>query len=288
MDWNDKLQRIIDYTEDHLQRKEEPVDMDEITRISGCSYHFFLKVFSYMNGISYAEYVRHRKLTLAGYDLKSSPIKVVDLSYKYGYDSPTSFTKAFQQFHGISPKEARGASARLQVLPRMQVYTRNKYSWRIEHKPSFRLIGKRASISCIAGSPQTEIPGFWNECQKNGIYSQIISLDTGKPKGLFGISEKYDEASDQLSYAIMAISDYILPEGFCEMQIPETSWAVFDCRGPVPQAIQEGWDYLRKEWLVKYPFQHASCPELEWYSDGNSYSSEYLSQIWIPIIIKED
>ena len=100
MDWNHKLQRIIDYTEEHLQRKEEPVDMDEITRISGCSYHFFLKVFSYMNGISYAEYVRHRKLTLAGYDLKSSPIKVVDLSYKYGYDSPTSFTKAFQQFMG--------------------------------------------------------------------------------------------------------------------------------------------------------------------------------------------
>lgn len=106
MEWNEKLQKIIDYVENHLQRKEEPIDAEKIIEIAGCSYNFFQKVFSYMNGISLAEYIRFRKLTLAGYDLKSTDIKVIDLSYKYGYDSPTSFTKAFQQFHGISPKEA--------------------------------------------------------------------------------------------------------------------------------------------------------------------------------------
>ena len=89
MEWNEKLQIIIDYVEHHLQRKEEPVDVQEIAKIAGCSYGFFQKVFSYMNGISFAEYVRSRKMTLAGYDLKSTEMKVVDISYKYGYDSPT-------------------------------------------------------------------------------------------------------------------------------------------------------------------------------------------------------
>lgn len=101
--------------------KEEPVDVQEIAKIAGCSYGFFQKVFSYMNGISFAEYVRSRKMTLAGYDLKSTDMKVVDISYKYGYDSPTSFTKAFHQFHGISPMEARRDQSELRILPKMQI-----------------------------------------------------------------------------------------------------------------------------------------------------------------------
>lgn len=107
MEWNEKLKKIIDYVEDHLQRREEPIDENVVAEIAGCSFGFFQKVFSYMNGISFSEYIRSRKLTLAGYDLKSTDLKVVDISYKYGYASPTSFTKAFQQFHGVTPKEAR-------------------------------------------------------------------------------------------------------------------------------------------------------------------------------------
>lgn len=105
MEWNEKLQLLIDYVENHLQRYEEPIDIQEIVKIAECSYTFFQKVFSYMNGISFADYIRYRKLTLAGYDMKSTRLKVVDISYKYGYESPTSFTKAFQNFHGISLKK---------------------------------------------------------------------------------------------------------------------------------------------------------------------------------------
>ena len=63
MEWNEKLQVIIDYVEEHLQRTQEAIDPIEIERLAGCSYHFFQKVFSYMNDISFAEYIRYRKLT---------------------------------------------------------------------------------------------------------------------------------------------------------------------------------------------------------------------------------
>lgn len=69
-----------------------------------------------------------------------------------------------------------------------------------------------------------------------------------------------------------------------EIQIPDALWAVFDCRGAAPQAIQNGWKYLQEEWLTKYPFPHAQCPELEWYSHDNSDDGDSLSQIWIPVI----
>lgn len=287
MEWNEKLQAIIDYVENHLQRTEEPLDKEEIEKLSGCSYLFFLKIFSYMNGFSFAEYIRARKMTLAGYDLKSTNLKVIEISYKYGYDSPTSFTKAFQQFHGVSPKEARNTNVVLKVTPKMQLSFQQKYSWRLVQKNSFRLIGKSIKVSCKDNLHYTKIPAFWNACQRNGIFSKLISMDCGKPKGLFGLFGSYEEESEEIEYSIMVRSDQNLPSEFAEIIIPEVTWAIFDCIGPVPQAIQKGWQYLNQEWLINYPFQHAPCPELEWYSDGNSYADNYFSQIWIPILEEE-
>lgn len=287
MEWNEKLQEIIDYVENHLQRKEEMIDSEEISKIAGCSFGFFQKVFSYMNGISFAEYIRSRKLTLAGYDLKSTDLKVIDISYKYGYDSPTSFTKAFQLFHGVSPREARNRDVVLQVVPKMQVSERREYSWKLEQKEGFRLVGKRIIVSCEDNLHFRKIPEFWNECQRDGTFAKLISMDTAVPKGIFGLFGTYEEQSSEMEYSIMARSDQELPQGFTEVNIPGATWAIFDCRGSVPQAIQKGWQYLNEEWLVKYPFQHAQCPEIEWYSNGNAYDSDYLSQIWIPVIEEE-
>ncbi|MFQ9923663.1 MAG: effector binding domain-containing protein [Beduini sp.] len=284
MDWNTVLQDIIDYIENHLQRDEEPINNDEIARIAGCSFNFFQKVFSYMNKISFAEYIRYRKLTLAGYDIKSTNLKVVEISYKYGYDSPTSFTKAFQQFHGVSPKAARSRDVELKVYPKMQMHSKQQYAWRLEQKKGFRLIGKKIKVSRKNNAHYSKVPEFWSECQRDGVFSKLISLDTSKNQGIFGLFGKTDPLSDEIEYAIMVISDQGLPDGFEEIIIPEETWAIFDCLGPTPQAIQNGWRYLLEEWVIKYPFDHADCPELEWYSNGNSYDEQYLSQIWIPII----
>lgn len=284
MEWNERLQNIIDYVENHLQREEEPICQEEIARMAGCSFGFFQKVFSYMNGITFAEYVRGRKLTLAGYDLKSTRMKVIDISCRYGYDSPTSFTRAFWQFHGVTPKEARNPKVSLNVMAKMQIMDKCEYTWELVPKDSFQLVGKTIRVSCSQGMHYRKIPEFWSECQRNGIFARLIAMDTGDPPGLFGLFGAYDQALDEIEYSIMVISQKEPPQGFVKIEIPQETWAVFRCIGPVPQAVQDGWRYLNEEWLVKYPFQHAECPEIEWYSEGNAYDEHYLSQIWIPII----
>ena len=284
MEWNEKLQQIVDYIENHLQRKEEPINIDEIAKIAGCSFGFFQKVFSYMNGISFSEYIRYRKLTLAGYDLKSTNIKIIDLSYKYGYDSPTSFTKAFQQFHGVSPKQARDNDAKLQVYPKMNLLEKQKYTWKLESRRSFRLVGKSIKVSYANDAHYSQILKFWSDIQRDGTFLQLISMDEGNPMGMFGMFSKYDKYNNEIEYSIMVISNQEMPEGFVECIIPVVTWAIFDCRGEMPQAIQRGWKFLNEEWIIKYPFKHAKCPEFEWYSNGNVYDQNYLSQIWIPIL----
>lgn len=285
MEWNERLKQIIDYIENRLQKREEPIDVAHISKIAGCSFGFFQKVFSYMNGISFSEYVRFRKLTLAGYDLKSTNLKIVDISYKYGYESPTSFTKAFQQFHGISPKEARSNMAQLQVFPKMQISSRQQYSWRLESKQSFSLVGKTIQLSMNDSFFQKKIVDFWIDCQQNGVFKDLIALDVGNPKGMFGVIEYLDKETVQ--YSIMVQTDKKVSTMFHSVIIPKTTWVIFDNHGRVPEAIQNGWKYLNEEWLVNYPFQHAKCPELEWYSNQNPYDSDYLSQIWIPIVYEK-
>lgn len=282
MDWNETLQRIIDYVELHLQRTEEPIDYAVISQLAGCSFGFFQKVFSYMNNISFAEYVRNRKLTLAGYDLKSTTMKVVEISYKYGYDSPTSFAKAFQLFHGISPSMARAHSAKLHVYPKMQLTEKTTYSWQLRRMPAFRLIGKRIVVSAMDAAAL--IPKFWSDCQNDGSFYQLSQYDQGNPKGMFGRFHDAEDEGKQIMYTISVMSDQVLPTGYEESVIPAGTWAIFDCLGPVPHAIQNGWWFLHEEWVVQYPFVHADCPELEWFSRGNVYDDAYLSQIWIPII----
>lgn len=277
MELNERLQNIIDYIEFYLQRKEEDISTEAIAQMAGCSYSFFQKIFAYMTGITFREYIRNRKLTLAGYDLKSTHMKVVDISYKYGYDSPTSFTRAFQTFHGIPPKDARKENTTLRVFAKLKADRKGEYTWRLEKKEAFTLLGKWKTIDPLHKA--YEIPNFWAACHKEDT---IETLKTCRQtKGLYGVYAN----DDALKYAIMATCDEDR-KGLSKLHIPAQTWAVFDCYGEIPMAIQQGWEYLYEEWLLRYPFAHADCPEMEWYRDEDT-NDKYSSQIWIPIQ-KED
>lgn len=104
MEWLSKMNDAIDYIETHI---EEKIDITEAARIACCSLSRFQRMFTFVTDITIAEYIRCRRMSLAACDLLNSDIKVVDLSMKYGYDSPEAFTRAFQAFHGIPPTSVR-------------------------------------------------------------------------------------------------------------------------------------------------------------------------------------
>ena len=133
---------------------------------------------------------------------------------------------------------------------------KQQYSWRLEEKPAFRLIGK--SIRCSDGE-QYKSTGVLERLSKNGTFSRLVTLDNMAQVGLFGIFQYVKPGSSkEIEYSIMAASDGELPEGFREIWIPESVWAVFDCKGAVPQAIQNGWKYLEEEWVCEISFSTCS------------------------------
>jgi len=104
MEWVKGLQKAIDYIEDHIT---EDIDYAEIAKQAYSSSFHFLRVFHIICGYSIGEYIRNRRLSLAGTDLSSRNEKVIDIALKYGYNSPESFSRAFTKFRGITPVQVK-------------------------------------------------------------------------------------------------------------------------------------------------------------------------------------
>lgn len=104
MEWLKNMNNAIKYIEDNLERK---VDLNEVARVACCSLSRFQRMFAFATDIPVTEYIRSRKMSLAAHEILNSDIKVIDLAFKYGYESPEAFTRAFQAFHGVSPTSAR-------------------------------------------------------------------------------------------------------------------------------------------------------------------------------------
>ncbi|MBQ8610464.1 MAG: AraC family transcriptional regulator [Oscillospiraceae bacterium] len=114
MDTPEKLNAAIACIERELCGKP---DIGEAARLACVSVDSFERFFSYMTGMSLKEYIRRRRLTLAAQELRRSPLRIIDIAVKYGYDSADAFAKAFAKQHGISPAAYRRHGGRLRVYP---------------------------------------------------------------------------------------------------------------------------------------------------------------------------
>ena len=157
MNWITGLQKAIDYIEDHLL---EDLEYDEIAAQCFSSGYHFQRVFSILCGYTVCEYVRSRRLSLAATELASTDIKVIDAALKYGYESPDSFAKAFQRFHGVLPSQVKGGSCRLRSFSRLvlnfSMEGGKEMNYRIETKPEMILTGYRVHFTGAPYGPERE------------------------------------------------------------------------------------------------------------------------------------
>jgi len=113
MYWIKEMQGAIGFIEDRLT---EALSMEDIARSANSSSANFQRIFSIVTGMTAGDYIRFRRLSLAGQELLSSGEKVLDIALKYGYETAESFTKAFTRFHGVTPSAARRQASGLQYF----------------------------------------------------------------------------------------------------------------------------------------------------------------------------
>jgi AraC family transcriptional regulator len=281
-----RMMNALDYMETKM---EEKLDMEEIAKKAHSSTFHFQRMFHFLTGMSVAEYVRKRKLTLAAQELAASSARVLDVALKYGYDSPESFAKAFRRIHGIAPSEARLPGVQLKAFPRLSFHLSLKgdqdMDYRIEDKESFTIVGKSLAVSCVDGENTREIPKFWGASHADGTVRALEELAPGEL--CLGVCLDMKPETGDFNYMIAVKADEDKATGdLVARAVPALTWAIFTSIGPMPDAIQSLFGRIYSEWFPATGYEHAGGPEIEAYTDGDTTSDEYRCEVWIPIIKK--
>lgn len=283
LEWLDRMKDAIDYIESKLS---DDIDIEEVAKRACSSRFHFQRMFHMLTGVTVAEYIRRRRLTMAAQELAMSATKVFDVSLKYRYESPESFAKAFRKAHGLSPSEARAQGVQLKAYPRISFQLSLKgdkeMDYKIVHRNAFPVIGKSIRVSLKEGDAMRRMPAFWSECQADGTIERLTSLCPGK--NLLGIKMKFDDDDEQFTY-IIAVEGAAeeLESGWITSEIPAATWAMFPSVGPLPKSIQDVWMRIFQEWFPATGYQHAEAPEMEVYPLGDTMADDYRCEVWIPV-----
>ena len=282
MEWMAIIGNSIQYIEDHIT---EDITVEDVAKCVGVSSFYFQKGFAMLCGFSVSEYIRNRRLALAGNDLLVTEEKIIDIAMKYGYDSPDSFTKAFTRFHGVTPTSVRKDAALLKSFAPLKLKISLEGGYLMDYK-----IVRIEEITVIANAKtfpyegaKESIPQFWQEHFQSGKgavvcgwYGINIDLEMGQENFEYLIADPYNPQKE-------------VPEGFEIRTIPAFEWAVFPCRGAMPTALQDVNTKIYTEWLPalkEYEFAAGYC--VEYYDDPTKYEKgtldeNYYCEIWIPI-----
>ncbi|MEH7495506.1 AraC family transcriptional regulator [Neobacillus niacini] len=289
----DSLRRLNDsigYIEENLL---EDIDIKEVARRAYCSEYHFQRMFSYLAGISLSEYIRRRRLSLAAFELMKSKVRILDVALKYGYNSPDSFTRAFQTLHGITPSEARKSGQSLKAFPRMTfqltIKGGSEMNYRIIEKESFNLVGIKKRVPIIFNGVNPEIAAMWQSLDMEKI-NTLKQLSNVEPMGLLSASTNFTEGrmeeKGELDHYIGVATTKDCPENLTKLEVPALTWAVFEAVGPFPETLQNVWGRIYSEWFPSSNYQLQVGPEMLWNEHKDVTSPTFRSEIWVPVISK--
>ena len=282
MEWVERLNQSMNYIEEHLT---DEIDCEQLGRIACCSTYHYQRMFTYMAGITLAEYIRRRKMSLAAVDLQGGNEKIIDVAEKYGYRSPTAFNRAFQAFHGIAPSAVKNEGVSVKsfspIVFRITVKGATEMNYRIETKGAFRIIGVSAPLDKEIENNFMIVPQMWQDAAANGTIEKLAGMMDTPPMGLLGVSACND--TEQWKYFI-AVTSTKENSGFEEYIVPASTWAVFSGTG-TNQSIQELEQRIITEWLPASGYEYADAPDIEVYLNPDPQNAQY--EVWIPVTKKQ-
>lgn len=283
MGWVESIGNAIEYIEKNIT---EELKIEEIAKKAYLSPFYFQKGFSMLCNYTVSEYIRQRRLTLAGSELVSTDKKIIDIAVKYGYDSPDSFTKAFTRFHGVTPSAVRKDGAVIKSFAPLKIKFSLKggyiMDYKIMQKDAFTIIGRSKVFSYEEAADK--VPQFWEEHFKSGSNEHVC--------GMYGVNiDENMDVSGNFEYMIADNYDPLkeIPKEYVTKVIPRFTWAVFPCKGIMGNVFPEMNRKIFSEWLPNCnDYEIAAGYNIEMYSNPADYpgginDENYYAEIWIPV-----
>lgn len=260
------LNDITNYIEENLNNK---IDYNTLCRFMGVNSYTMQRIFSLLANITLTDYIRKRRLSKAAGELASGA-KVIDVAIKYGYESATSFSRAFEAFHNVKPSKINN-STKLKSFPRIvfeeKENIKNETEYEIIHLKALTLYGFK-------------------------IKTSIETIGEDAPKFFKKIANKYENEYGEIKYAIVTYDEtrtkceyyYVLFENDIptseKIIIPESDYLVFYIDSQNPKDIQQKSQDFYLKFLPSCSFNLSPMPEIEYYHDD-------ITEFLVPISLTD-
>lgn len=300
MNWLTGIETAIEYIENNLLSR---LDYEEIAAKAYCSSYHFQRMFSAYSGCTLGEYIRARRMTLAGAELKGSDIKILDLAVKYGYENPESFTRAFTKFHGITPSQARKTDAKIKSFSRLSIYESveggNFIDYKIVERSEQTFFGYKRHFDGVPYGDERrsqEQDLFLSTRNKQWMLKGISAVcsDNFREYNDFCIIDNVSDDGYDFYYA-QPVGTGAEPErlehnfALSKITVPQAVYAVFKTksqRHPTDSYL----DICRQifcEWLSSTNYQLQPTPELIVYHWYNDRKEDRYIEIYVPVKLEE-
>lgn len=268
----------IDYIETVL---EDEIDEKKITHLSGYSYAMFSRLFSILTETTLSEYLRGRKLTEAAIALRDTDEKVIDIAFRFGYESSDSFGTAFKNFHGFTPSEVRNGKP-FKLISRIQL------ALTVKGGRSMNVTIQKKGSFTVAGFNEENInsslcPKVWNKLYEKYSQEELASLGDGESVGICHDVESPNVINYMAGYIVTDV-DKAKSMGLDILEVEEAEYAIVELKGVVPECIHNGWKYVMEVFFPEHGYVHSGSPDFEYYYEGDMDSKDYKMELWIPIV----
>ncbi len=289
MSWSERMNLAIDYVEENL---DNAITLEEAAKVACCSKYHFHRVFFSSFDVTFAEYIRKRRFTLAAADILSEEMRIVDIALKYGYNSPNAFTRAFRNIHGINPSDVHASPVRLTSYKRVSFPLEKtgveKMDYRIVKRPTFDMIGR--SKDFVFDDFVKNGSKYWKDYVSSDSYKKLYQLTHGKPGPVSGApllscyfpkeNSKTDEMTDVLGLEVtpnMSIGNYKIHT------VPEATYAEFDCTYRTSMKTNR---YIYGEWFSATGYERdGNNPDIAAYFPiAFRPMGEMGVRWWIPVV----
>ncbi|MCX4415827.1 AraC family transcriptional regulator [Streptomyces sp. NPDC053741] len=281
----ERLNRAMEHIESHL---DQPLDVAGLARIATTSEYHFRRMFSALAGLPLSEYVRRRRLTVAGAEVLAGERTLLDIATRYGYGSGEAFARAFRAVHGVGPGEARRTGAALRSQQRMSfrliVEGTSSMRYRIVDKADFRVVGRKARVPLVHEGANPAIADFIRGIGPD-VMRRVAALGDQEPAGIVGVSDQLDPSraeGTELDYYHGVVTGAEVPGDMDALDVPAGRWAVFEHSGPFPQSLQYLWRDVFTQWFPSNPYVSRPGPEIlsvRLSEEGTQADAE----LWIPV-----
>ncbi|HZG55283.1 AraC family transcriptional regulator [Paenibacillus sp.] len=232
---NETLARLLAAKQYVDERLDEDVRLEDVAAAVGCSAFHFHRLFRAWMGVTLAEYVRDRRLQAAGYALKRTNDKLIDIGLSCGFASPETFLRAFKRKYGVTPgdyRRGRGGAGTMKVI-----------------------IKERQATTAVGVAVRTDVAKDRNIAE---AWTRCAAMCEGVPNvkrgGMaFGV-ELYEPGMEGRAGAFTYVAcietdgEGIAPEGMVALTIPGGRYAAATHIGST-ERLQETFDYVYGVWL---------------------------------------